>query len=844
MTEQNSSSRIVELAELIAEKTRAVNTYLVSGGLPQPSFEIDGPSDLGIKSDEVEKARMAVIGASMELQDLLQGPVACLRPATCDALEKFNGQELNETAYSLAHCPGESVWSYYDSHPDTARRFASSMDSFTSSPGHSVEYLATGYSWSELPKGSKVIDIGGSKGHVSIAIAKIHKQLLFVVQDLPAVINDVELNDDMEAEVQHRIEFEAHDFLIEQKREGDVYLLRWILHDWPDKYVVKILRNLIPVLKQGNKILINDFIIPGPGKMDSALERNVSSALITLAHAPSMASEMSFGGADDENAELRKLNAEVLENPDEFETWEKLVRAAETQEGGLNRNSSPQAISSTRSVYDRFLAKFPLFFGYWKKYADLEFSIAGTEAAEMVYERGVASISNSADLWTNFCAFKVETSHDPDVIRELFERGANCVGPDFLAHPFWDKYLEFEERLEAYDRIFAILGRVILIPMHQYARYFERYRQLAQSRPVQELAPSDRLAQFRAEIDMEGMQKPRTELEIDRELRARIDQYHLEIFHHTQTETTKRWTYEQEIKRPYFHVTELDEAQLVNWRKYLDFEEAEGSYQRTAFLYERCLVAAAYYEEFWLRFARWMFAQDNKQEEVRNIYQRASCLYLPISKPAIRIQYALFEEMSGRPDVAEAIHEAILMNIPGHVETIISWANLQRRQGGLEAAIEVLKTQIDAEACDIFTKAAAVAHWAKLLWKIKGSADEARQVFQENQQWYLDSKHFWSEWLFFELQQPTSAATESTQQTRIKQVHNDIRRKSRLTPEVRKELAHYYQVYLLERGGKDTAKEYMDLDREDNGSIFPNGFFDLACNTENSTEGHIFSKRE
>ena len=107
-----------------------------------------------------------------------------------------------------------------------------------------------------------------------------------------------------------------------------------------------------------------------------------------------------------------------MENPDEFEGWEKLVRAAETQEGGLNRNSSPQAISSTRTVYDRFLAKFPLFFGYWKKYADLEFSIAGTEAAELVYERGVASISNSVDLWTNFCNFKVDTSHDNDVIRE------------------------------------------------------------------------------------------------------------------------------------------------------------------------------------------------------------------------------------------------------------------------------------------------------------------------------------------------------------------------------------------------------------------------------------------
>ena len=72
------------------------------------------------------------------------------------------------------------------------------------------------------------------------------------------------------------------------------------------------------------------------------------------------------------------------EDNDNFEIWEKLVRTAESLEGGINRNSSPQAITSVRNVYDRFLAKFPLFFGYWKKYADLEFSIAGTEAAEMV----------------------------------------------------------------------------------------------------------------------------------------------------------------------------------------------------------------------------------------------------------------------------------------------------------------------------------------------------------------------------------------------------------------------------------------------------------------------------
>jgi len=125
-----------------------------------------------------------------------------------------------------------------------------------------------------------------------------------------------------------------------------------------------------------------------------------------------------YGGNDEESTELRKLLQEVNDDPDNFEVWEKLVRTGESLEGGINRNSSSQAITAVRNVYDRFLGKFPLFFGYWKKYADLEFSIAGTEAAEMVYERGVASITNSVDLWTNYCSFKTETSHDSDIIRE------------------------------------------------------------------------------------------------------------------------------------------------------------------------------------------------------------------------------------------------------------------------------------------------------------------------------------------------------------------------------------------------------------------------------------------
>jgi len=393
------------------------------------------------------------------------------------------------------------------------------------------------------------------------------------------------------------------------------------------------------------------------------------------------------------------------------------------------------------------------------------------------------------------------------------------VGLDFLAHPFWDKFIEFEERLESHDRIFAILARIVHIPMHQYARYFEKYRQMAQTRPLTAIAPAGTLTQYQMDVENEGAgyKAGRSQAEVEQELRLRIDNYHLEIFRRTQTETTKRWTYESEIKRPYFHVTDLDESQLANWRKYLDFEESEGDYTRTQFLYERCLVTCAQHDEFWLRYARWMLAQAGKEEEVRNIYQRASCIFVPIALPTTRLQYAYFEEMSGRVDVAKDIHEAILVSLPGHVETIVSLANVTRRQSDLEAAILVYQTQIASPAIDVSSKAALVAEWANLLWKVKGSPEEARQVFQKHQHWYLESPAFWTNYLRFEISQPTSKDSEQTHYDQIRRVVDEILTKSLLPESTIQELVITYMKYLLERGSKDAAKEYMNLDREING---------------------------
>ncbi|KYK55390.1 mRNA splicing protein [Drechmeria coniospora] len=522
-----------------------------------------------------------------------------------------------------------------------------------------------------------------------------------------------------------------------------------------------------------------------------------------------------MSGLDEEFAAVRKFQADVEADPDTLDNWENLIKACESLEGGLSRNSNPQALASCRDAYERLLARFPLFFGYWKKYADTEFNIAGTESAEMVYERGVACNPHSVDLWAEYCRFKMDTCHDPDVVRELFERAAALVGIDYAAHPFWDTYLEFEQRQECHAHAFAILVRIIRIPMHQYSRYYEKLRTLAHTLPVEDIVPADVLARFQAESKSGSDARP--ELEVERDVRAKIDAMYYDIFSVTAVETNKRWTFESEMGRPYFHTTELTHAQLNAWRGYLDLEEAEGDVERIKFLYEKCNHICAYYEEFWFRYARWMSTQAGKETELRHIYILAS-FCVPVSRPGIRMQWAYFEESQGNIDAARDIHAGILAKLPDCIEVILSWAHLERRQNGIEAAIQVLKDQIDAPTVDLYTKAALVAEWAILLWKVQGSAEQARAVFLKNSQWYGSSRTFWEKWFEFELEQPMHSQAQDDATQRVKHVFEEIRAKSRLSPSVKRDLGIIFLNFLVQRGGKDAMKEFAAVDRAISGS--------------------------
>lgn len=179
-----------------------------------------------------------------------------------DAVRQFGDSgEPTEAPYTLANEPGVGMFEHLAKHPERARRFGSAMKWFGTFESWDLKHLVNGYSWDLVDRpGAVVVDVGGGQGTVAKALAAATKNIRFVVQDLEDAIGHGRklLPEDMNG----RVEFMRHDFFTEQPVKGaDVYYLRWILHDWSDKYAVRILKALVPAMKDGSKVVLFEWLL-------------------------------------------------------------------------------------------------------------------------------------------------------------------------------------------------------------------------------------------------------------------------------------------------------------------------------------------------------------------------------------------------------------------------------------------------------------------------------------------------------------------------------------------------------------------------------------------------------
>ena len=99
-----------------------------------------------------------------------------------------------------------------------------------------------------------------------------------MVQDLPATTAEIGPATAymLPEDVKDRVRLMEHDFFEPQPVHGaDVYLLRFVFHNWSDEYCLKILRALVPAMSPGAKVVVNDHCMPEPGALGLLRERRI-----------------------------------------------------------------------------------------------------------------------------------------------------------------------------------------------------------------------------------------------------------------------------------------------------------------------------------------------------------------------------------------------------------------------------------------------------------------------------------------------------------------------------------------------------------------------------------------
>ncbi|KAG8526570.1 uncharacterized protein KY384_008771 [Bacidia gigantensis] len=225
-------------------------------------------------------------------------------------------------AFNLAHDTQLSVYEELSKHPERAVRFKDAMNYFQTAPGFEVTRVVDSFHWASIEQGT-VVDVGGSHGVVSIELARRFPSLRFVVQDRGEVISAARAC--TPKDVAERVDFMVNDFFEEQPvKNAEVYFFRWILHNWSDKYCVKILRALISALKPGARVLIQDLLIPEAGTLSPFAERNVR-YVKSAAHVHNHSVEANFEYSWTDLGMLAMENAKERDRSD----WTELLKEAD-----------------------------------------------------------------------------------------------------------------------------------------------------------------------------------------------------------------------------------------------------------------------------------------------------------------------------------------------------------------------------------------------------------------------------------------------------------------------------------------------------------------------------------
>lgn len=151
---------------------------------------------------------------------------------------------------------GMPFFGYLGAHPEAARRFDDAMAS--RSAGENAAILAA-YDFSTA---RVVVDVGGGTGTLVRALLAANPRLRGVVFDQPHVIDAARSGIPLAAAVANRHELVAGDFFSALPVDGDVYVLKRVVHDWDDKRAHRILSTCRDAMRDDARLLLIEAVVP------------------------------------------------------------------------------------------------------------------------------------------------------------------------------------------------------------------------------------------------------------------------------------------------------------------------------------------------------------------------------------------------------------------------------------------------------------------------------------------------------------------------------------------------------------------------------------------------------
>ncbi|XP_076266978.1 pre-mRNA processing factor 39 isoform X2 [Rhynchophorus ferrugineus] len=436
--------------------------------------------------------------------------------------------------------------------------------------------------------------------------------------------------------------------------------------------------------------------------------------------------------------ELDKYWKAVNDDPTDFTGWTYLLQYVDQEHD----------TEAAREAYDAFLSHYPYCYGYWRKYADYEKKKGSKKKCEEVFERGLKAIPLSVDLWIHYLTYvKATRGDDDEYVRSQFERAVAVCGLEFRSDRLWESYIKWETEGKRLQRVTSIYERLLASPTQGYTVHFDNFQEHVSSNAPNKVLDVDEFIALRKEVrnmlkhgNVEnvvenaslppGDEDSKLSDEETKAIRERIVSIRRKIHKNTLSAITARWNFEEGIKRPYFHVKPLERCQLKNWQDYLDFEIKSGDQVRTIVLFERCLIACALYEEYWLKFVHYLesLKDPDMLPKIRDVYERA-CTIHHLKKPNLHLQWAIFEEANGNAGRAAEILVNLEKQVPNVLQVAYRRINLERRRGDFDKCIQLFEHYITSSKNKIISSNVAIKY-ARFCLKVLKDYEKARETLK------------------------------------------------------------------------------------------------------------------